>query len=183
MRSRTFLGALAVLASICLVPVSAMADTVDFTYTGVDSGLDFTDGATGTGSFTVDGSDNLTAFSLTINQICSADNCGAPLQSDTITWGLSDIQSFSATFSGDTLTALSLMTDTQPTFWTPYSFFQVTDLGAGDSSTGDSDIGPLTVGSLTIDANPVATPEPSSFVLLALGLSAALFVRQRGLAR
>jgi hypothetical protein len=183
MQSRKFLGVLAVLAFICLVPVSAKAGTVDFTYTGVDSGEDFTAGATGTGSFTVDGSDNLVAFNLTIDQVCSSDACGLPPQTDVFNYGLSDIESFSATFSGSTLTGLSFLTDNQPGYWTPDSFFDVLDLNAGDAFTSDFDTGPLTVGSITIEGNPAVTPEPPSFVLLALGLSAAFAIRQRSLAR
>ena len=75
------------------------------------------------------------------------------------------------------------MTDNQPGYWTPDSFFDVLDLNAGDAFTSDFDTGPLTVGSITIEGNPAVTPEPPSFVLLALGLSAAFAIRQRSLAR
>lgn len=183
MRSKKFLGVLAAMASICLVPVSARATTVDFTYTGVDSGADVASSATGYGSFTVVGNDDLTAFNLTIDQTCTVDFCGIAGDTDVFNYGLSDLESLNATFSGDTLTALSFMTDVQPSLYDFYTAFEVDGLGANQASTLNLDVGQFTVGTLAIESNPVATPEPSSFVLLALGLSAALFVRQRNLAR
>jgi hypothetical protein len=167
--------ALAVSALGCL---QAKADDFSISYSGTDAGFGFASSATGAGSFSVDSLGDLTAFSLTIDQVCAPGNCSGP-ETDVFTYGLVDITGFSVTENAGIVSALSFSTDYQPGFYTPDTEFILTDLGTGDASTYNFDTGPITVGTLTVTPAIAATPEPSTLSLLGLGLAAALGLQMR----
>ena len=156
---------------------AASAQTFNMSYTGVDAGLGFTNGASGSGSFTLNGSGNLTAFSFTLDQYYN--NGGTP-ETDVLSYAMADLGgSFSATLSGSVVTTLSFVTDYQNGYWTPNTMFTVLDLLPGDANSYNFDAGGLTVGTLVVSAASTPIPEPASALLLGAGLLGLAAARRR----
>jgi MYXO-CTERM domain-containing protein len=153
----------------------ARAAVINFSYSGGGVG-NFIAIASGSGSFTTDNSNPATINDLSsfVFTLSVTDGDG---DTDTLTYGLGDLQSFSATFSGGTVTGLSLTTDYQDGWYYPDEAFTVTDLGVGGANSFNGDTGPITVG--TITANESSTPEPAPLALIPLGLLGLAAVRRR----
>jgi PEP-CTERM motif len=146
---------------------TAYADTIDFSYTSVDN-ENFGDGS---GSFTYIGSPSaLTLASLTNFTFTLSTYVNVPLFETFIsTYSKTDLNSFSATLSGDTLTTLSLQTGFTGAFAMQ---FQVYSLGANETGTYSLD-GPYSVGMVTetgSSVDPSAVPEPSTLALFGTGI-------------
>lgn len=152
---------------VALVASPAFATTVGFTYSG--SGTSGFSGytATGSGSFVTDdlnnpaGLANVTAFSFTLKVIGDGD-------ADVYSYGLGDLSSFAATFTGSSLTDLSLETVALPATYNYFQAFSVAGLGVGEATAGNVDTGPIVQGTLALDASTV--PEPGTLVLASLAL-------------
>ncbi len=166
--------AAAVLGLLASTEGRARADlVVDFSYSGNggpdDQGFD----CNGTGSFSFGnvfpgvGQGNLTSFNFTMTETQD------PLpETNTVTYGLSDLTAFTATLGPDqTVTSLSLTTG--PVEGSDTTTFPrlivISSLSPGDASTLLDFHGVtfgLTSGTATITS---VVPEPSSFVLAVLG--------------
>jgi hypothetical protein len=167
--------ATAILALMAATASPGVAGTiVSFSYSGNggpdNEGFD----TKGTGSFSFPtglsgvGQGNLTSFTFTMTETQS------PLPGiNTVTFGLSDLTSFSASLGPDgTVTGLSLTTGpVEGSDTTTYPrLFVISSLGTGNASTLWDFHGltfGLTSGTATITA--VAVPEPSSLVLAVAG--------------
>jgi hypothetical protein len=159
----------------------ARASTITFTYNGAGS-PDFDPGAmaAGSGFFTIDDSNDpagigdLSNFSFSLSVAYGG-------YTDTYTYGLSDLTSFQANFTGGALTDLALTTDHQPAAYNWNEGFNVTDLGAGDAYTDDGDGDQVSIGTVTVGES--STPEPTSLALIASGLLGLAAARRRRTAR
>ncbi len=166
----------------------ARAQTFDITYSGSDVSGGFTNGASGSGSFTVDAFGNLTAFTFTLDQYTTYNNTP---ETDVFTYGISDVAGlngsfFNAIVSGGQLISLNLLTDEQPGYYTPDTAFGVIDLGQGDAFTVNfEDVGTLTSG--TVFVTPVggrgSVPEPGTVTVLGIGMAGVVAARRLRAAR
>lgn len=163
-------GALLVLAAgILLCASAAYGEDISFTYTGSgDPNFDPGAVATGSGMFTTNDSNNpagigdLSSFSFALSVTYGG-------YTDTYNYGLSDLTAFQADFTGSALTDLTLTTDHLPATYNWNEAFNIDGLGAGQSYTDDGDGDNISIGGVALE-QPVATPEPSSWLLLASGM-------------
>jgi hypothetical protein len=165
---------------------AARAQTFDITYSGSDVSGGFTNGASGSGSFTLDAFGNLTAFTFTLDQYTTYNNTP---ETDVFTYGISDVAGlngsfFNAIVSGGQLISLNLLTDEQPGYYTPDTAFGVMDLGQGDAFTVDfEDVGTLTSGTVFVTPVGGPVPEPGTLTVLGIGMAGVVAARRLRAAR
>jgi hypothetical protein len=147
---------------------AAGATSISFSYNGVgDPGFDPDGVASGSGSFTTDDSNNpagiadLSSFTFSFSLTSGG-------FTDNYTYGLADLVTFQANFSGATLTGLTLTTDYQPAIFLWFEAFNVTGLGANQAFSDDGDGDDPSTGTLAV--NQSAAPEPGTLGLMAGGL-------------
>jgi hypothetical protein len=172
------------IAGVVAVP-SLKAGTVDFTYTGQPVS---STAVTGFGSFSYNGSlttvalGNLTSFTFELDLTSAALNPNPAIFDFT----LADVLTFSATVSGNSLTALSLTTDSQAAensdnFDDTQKELIVTSLGTNNAAidsfieVGDP---PYATGYDIGTINAQVVPEPSTWLLTG-GAALLLFVFRR----